>query len=372
MSSQSSARRGSAISVRHTGMDQLTQQFMQLQQEDDAFKKASPAAPSRHATNELDLAYAQIEILREENSELSKMRNLHEQYGCPELMQITQREVVFAQLRAQSAEAESRGLRHLHTANKLMEKQVLTARKLLADSTRELRLREAKVKSLKQSAELYRKGQMDAEDKVASLESELLRCKQRANASINFDGMFADVPKTRPVTDYRAAPEPQVTSVDADTQSEFSSSTANQSSITIHIDSSQPKKWNLIKRARAAMAQDTTLDIQGPPELVASLVRGLRTVETDHKKQVTAVERWQKVANNARAEADVLRANAVTGTVCTMPGHRSMKDELEAKDQQLLMQNQLVATWQKKHAEIRAFIDRAGVEMRAQGVRGVL
>lgn len=356
------------------GMDQLTRQFMELQQENDALKKASSSAPGHHATNELDLARAQIEILREENSELSKLRNLHGQYGCPELMQITQREVVFARLRAQSAEAENEGLRHLHTANKLMEKQVLTAQKLLADSTRELRLHEAEIKSLKMSAELYRQGQIDAEDKVASLESELLRYKQQANASINFDAMLANVPETRPVTDYRAAPapKPQVTSVDADTQSRFTSSVANQSNITIHIDSSRPKKWNLIKRTRAAMAQDTTLDIQGPPELVASLVSGMRTVETDHKKQATAVERLQKLVNDARAEADILRANAATGPTCTVPGHRSMKDELDAKNQQLLMQSQLVANWQKRDTEIRAFMDRAGIEMRAQGVRGVL
>ncbi|KAH4807338.1 hypothetical protein HBI82_180860 [Parastagonospora nodorum] len=320
MSTQSSKRPDSAIPVRHMDMAQLTQQVLRLQQENAALKKASSADPGHHATNELALAYAQIQTLREENSELSNLRSLHDEYGCPELMQITQREVVHAQLRQRSAEAESKGFRHLHLANKSMEKQILTAQKLLGDSTRELRLSEAEVTSLKLSIEVYRQGQMDAEDKVALLEAELLRCKQRE---------------------------------------------ANQSSITIHIDSSQPKKWNLIKRARAAMAQNTTLDIQGPPELVASFVSGMRTVEIDHKKQTAAAEHWQKVANDARV-------NTVTSPICTVPGHRSMKDELEAKDQQLKMQNQLVATWQKRHGEIKGFMDRAGIEMRAQGVRGVL
>jgi hypothetical protein len=350
-------------------MVQLTQQVLRLQQENVALKKASSADSGHHATNELALAYAKIQILQEENSELSNLRSLHDEYGCPELMQITQREVVHAQLRQRSAEAQSKGFRHLHLANKSMEKQVLTAQKLLSDSTRELRLSEAEVTSLKLSIEVCRQGQMNAEDKVVLLEAELLRCKQReVNSNINLNGMFADVPDTRSVTEYCAAPEQQVTSVDADIQSlqsDSSSSTANQSNITIHIDSSQPKKWNLIKRARAAMAQHTTLNIQGPPELVASLVSGMRTVEIDHKKQTAATEHWKKVANDARV-------NAVTGPICTVPGHRSMKDELEAKDQQLKMQNQLIATWQKKHAEIKHFMDRAGIEMRAQGVRGVL
>jgi hypothetical protein len=54
-----------------------------------------------------------------------------------------------------------------------------------------------------------------------------------------------------------------------------------------------------------------------------------------------------------------------------VPGHRSLADELEAKELQLQLQATLVAQWQKKLEAARTYFERANAELRESGMHGI-
>jgi hypothetical protein len=127
----------------------------------------------------------------------------------------------------------------------------------------------------------------------------------------------------------------------------------------------------LIKRIQSATCKASQLDITGPPDLVADLIAEMKRLEADHAEQSAAAAHWQLVAVKVLAEVDSLSANLQHRPLCGVPGHRSLADELEAKELQLQLQATLLAQWQKKMEAARTYSENANAEMRESGMQGI-
>lgn len=73
----------------------------------------------------------------------------------------------------------------------------------------------------------------------------------------------------------------------------------------------------------------------------------MKRLEDDHSEQIIAAAHWQKVAHKGREEVDTLRTELRNYPTCIVKGHRSLADELQAKEVQLQMMAQFVAQYQE-------------------------
>jgi myosin heavy subunit len=137
--------------------------------------------------------------------------------------------------------------------------------------------------------------------------------------------------------------------------------------IVININHAGQENWILLKRVQKA----SKLDVSGPPALVADFLAEMQRLEADHTEQTIAAAHWQTVALKCLAEIDSLSAKLQARPVCGVPGHRGLADELEAKNLQLQLQATLVAQWQKKIDAVRGYFEASNVEMRGAGMVGV-
>jgi hypothetical protein len=119
------------------------------------------------------------------------------------------------------------------------------------------------------------------------------------------------------------------------------------------------------------MSKASKLDVSGPPDLVADFLAEIQRLEADHAEQTTSAAHWQTVALKCMTEIDSLSAKLQDRPMCGVPGHRSLADELEAKDLQLQLQATLVAQWHKKIEAVRGFVEASNAEMRGKGMEDV-
>jgi myosin heavy subunit len=137
--------------------------------------------------------------------------------------------------------------------------------------------------------------------------------------------------------------------------------------IVININPTDQKNWTLLKRVQKA----SKLDVSGPPALVADFLAEMQSLEADHTEQTMAAAHWQTVALKCLAEIDSLSAKLQARPLCGVPGHRGLADELEAKELQLQLLATLVAQWQQKIDAVRGYFEASNAEMRGAGMEGV-
>jgi hypothetical protein len=331
--------------------------------------KSSASLLDRSAAAELKSVRSQLMDLQHE---YSRLKQLHIEYDCADTWEYSQSKVLDANQLRQAAEEQCAAYGHVFEANKLLEKQALAAHKLFEESTRDLRVSEAKIKSLEAAVEIHRAEAYNAQDKANVLHDEVMFWKPKeGDLDHDIDNVLptVSVSDTDSVIDDSGAPKQQLARVDTDLESD--SITGIAANIIINVDKSQQNNWNLLKRMQAVIKKASVLDIVGPPDLVAELITAMRDTDADHKEQTVAAAHWQKVANDALAEVDNLHADVPSGPTCTAPGHKNLVDELEAKNLQLHLQAELVAKWQKQMSGVNDAMEKATADLRKQGVRGV-
>ncbi|KAL5116494.1 hypothetical protein ACEQ8H_005615 [Pleosporales sp. CAS-2024a] len=315
--------------------DQLTATKRSLHRIKSSTAASTPPTQPGAESKELESMRLQLKSLEQENAKLKK---LHENSNCEEILRKTADELAEARKMQKAAEHDIEGFTHLLQANELIETQILAGQEQLRDTLCDLQKRENEVESLQLHIEVHRAELLAAQDRVAALQAELLQSK------------------------------PQQLDADSSLRATKSSERAN---IVINVEPTQKKHWNFLKRAQSSFTGASNLDISGPPALVAPLVAAMRDADADYKEKSAAAAHWEKVANDALAELDNMRAMVPDGPICTVASHRSVKDELDAKDLQLHMQAQLVAKWQHQIEAVKTAICDATLELREGGVRGV-
>lgn len=117
--------------------------------------------------------------------------------------------------------------------------------------------------------------------------------------------------------------------------------------IIINVEPSN-SNWTLLKRVQSAISKSSKFDISVPHDLVAEFIAEMKRLEDDHSEQIIAAAHWQKVAHKGLEEVDTLRTELRNYPTCIVKGHRSLADELQAKEVQLQMMAQFVAQYQKE------------------------
>ncbi|KAH9882227.1 hypothetical protein J1614_001399 [Plenodomus biglobosus] len=119
--------------------------------------------------------------------------------------------------------------------------------------------------------------------------------------------------------------------------------------LTIHIKPHDRKAWALLSRVQSAISKTSTLDVQGPADHVNAFTKQLKKAEADHGKLSATATHWQKIALDELAQNRDLRIDLYNRPQCVDAEHRHLKDELEAKESQLRMQESLLADWRRRH-----------------------
>ncbi|KAL1798806.1 hypothetical protein ACET3X_002843 [Alternaria dauci] len=115
--------------------------------------------------------------------------------------------------------------------------------------------------------------------------------------------------------------------------------------ITINIQPTDKRNYSLLRRIKRAISATSSLHISGPKELVKQLLASMHEVEADHTEKCKLVVQLEKVAKQHREDIEVLKAQLQDRRRCLDPKHRMLADELEAKNVQFAMQEQLLASW---------------------------
>lgn len=118
--------------------------------------------------------------------------------------------------------------------------------------------------------------------------------------------------------------------------------------LKINIQPTDKRNYSLLQRVQSAISATSSLDIHGPKESVSQLVASMHDVEADHAEKSKLVVQLEMVSKQYLADIDVLEAQIRDKRKCLDPEHRIMADELEAKNVQFAMQEQLLADWGRR------------------------
>jgi len=118
--------------------------------------------------------------------------------------------------------------------------------------------------------------------------------------------------------------------------------------LTINIQPTDKRKYSLMQRVQSVISATSSLDIHGPKEVVKQFVASMHDVETDHAEKSKLAIQLDKTAKQYRADIENLEALLQDKRKCLDPTHRMLADELEAKNMQFAMQEQLLASWKSE------------------------
>ncbi|KAG9194794.1 hypothetical protein G6011_04829 [Alternaria panax] len=118
--------------------------------------------------------------------------------------------------------------------------------------------------------------------------------------------------------------------------------------LTINIQPTDKRNYSLLQRVQSAVSATSSLDIHGPKEAVKQFVASMHDVEMEHAEKSQLAIQLEKAAKQHCADIEALEAQIVGKRKCLDPEHRMMADELEAKNVQFAMQEQLLADWGKR------------------------
>ncbi|KAH7069177.1 hypothetical protein BKA63DRAFT_570031 [Paraphoma chrysanthemicola] len=351
---------------------------------------------SKDATGMSDFAEGKIRALQREvqlaHEDVTKLSLLHQDQDCVHFKAFAQRQLKDAMDEAVAAQAEVEALRRLGEADGLTQEQNASLQVQLAESLKENNRATAKLEAREKEMSLLKIVIQKGEIKTSRLEADLRERQAEADQwremaeelkkpSPSLEGgqfetttLAAPLTRAHPVPDHPPSPPTSsTTSLDVPDIPTFSSLPHDtipvnkriDANVTINISPINRKSWNFLKRLQSTITSKSALDIIGPDELVADLLAGMQEGEDDHATQTAAATHWQVVATKAMEEINDLNARPE----CMVPSHRGLKDELAARDIQLQLQGAMVSQWQRKMANVRAFIDDANAEMRARGMK---
>jgi len=351
-------------------------------------KLPAPQAISYQSTTALggDSTQAQLETVQAQLAQLqldyNRLQNLHAGTGCEDLQRVCVEKVAEARELQQAAEAEVEGYCHLDEELRLSEAQVSTSNKKLCEALTEIRGKDVEINNLHG---LVRSLQRER----AALQNQLPVCEVGYDSEIdNLEQELAavsvtdsDLGSSTEMSIIEAYDVPvlsklvlsNVFALDIEPQAPASLTKASKAqlaisniesisiipqsqlpcvpvaaNITINLCLADRKNWTFMQRVKSVISANAKLDIHGPDSLVAEFVNGMGRAQVDHAH-------WQKIALNSLEEMEELRRRPL----CNMPGHRSLADELAAKDLQLQMQADLVAHWQKESEHCHASVPDA-------------
>ncbi|KAH7088731.1 hypothetical protein FB567DRAFT_316940 [Paraphoma chrysanthemicola] len=325
------------------------------------------------------------------NEDVAKLSLLHQGQDCVHFKDFAQRQLKDAMDEVLAAQAEVEALRHLGEGNGLIEEQNASLQVQLAESLKENSQVTADLEAREKEISLLKTVTHKCEIKYSRLEADLRKCQAEADQwrelAEELDkpslGLAGEIPetttpaaplkRTHSVPDHPPSPPtssttskgvPDDRAVLSPSQDTLPVDNRIDANVTINISPTNRKSWNFLKRLQSTITSKSALDIVGPDELVADLVAGMQACEDDHTAQTAAATHWQVVATKAMEEINNLNARPD----CIVPSHRGLKDELAARDIQLQLQAAVVSQWQRKMANVHAFIDDANAEMRARGM----
>jgi chromosome segregation ATPase len=313
----------------------------------------------RSTSVEFDSLRSQFTNLQQEHS---KLKQAHE--ACTDAVQHAADQVANALQLQEAAEAEMQACRHLQKANEVTKEQSLVVKKQVLEIARELRITQCNFSELEKAVEVQHALKAIAENRVAELEADLRKWEPNSDDwAAKLNALAHDSSShTNSLNDLSEASSSDATII---------SDPGLTANIVIDINPSDQKNWTLLKRVQSAMSKASKLDVSGPPDLVADFLAEIQRLEADHAEQTTSAAHWQTVALKCMTEIDSLSAKLQDRPMCGVPGHRSLADELEAKDLQLQLQATLVAQWHKKIEAVRGFVEASNAEMRGKGMEDV-
>ncbi|KAI4650709.1 hypothetical protein J4E93_003066 [Alternaria ventricosa] len=120
--------------------------------------------------------------------------------------------------------------------------------------------------------------------------------------------------------------------------------------LTINIKPSNKRNYSLFQRVKSAISSTSKIDIKGPKEVANQFMALMEDVEKDHAEKTNRVIELENTAQQLRANAAILEAQLRSKGKCSDPMHRTLADELAAKNEQFAMQEQLLATF--RHSNV--------------------
>lgn len=298
-------------------------------------RKSPKASPDRSTTIELESLRSQVIDLQQE---CSRWKQIHADSNCQWAIENAMKQVTHTEQLLEASRLETEPCFHLGEAAEHMNDQNEIMQGQLMDALRDLRKREAQVDKLTQAVEAHRTNAFRAEGRVVELEAELYERTEQPSEDLK--ALLGDLNDSD-------SNHSQEISSDFSSAVPANSRPVVTASINVNVQPST-KQWALLKRVQSAISGDTKLDISGPLDLVADFIADMNRVEADHAEQTDAAAHWMSVANKGLAEVDALRSDLRTHPACVVKGHRSMADELEAKEVQLQIQAQQLAHMQKQ------------------------
>ncbi|KAH6882607.1 hypothetical protein BKA58DRAFT_373598 [Alternaria rosae] len=143
----------------------------------------------------------------------------------------------------------------------------------------------------------------------------------------------------------------------SDPISKTSTSTANMPAtshlpnvaLTINIKPSNKRNYSLFQRVKSAISSTSKVDIKGPKAIANQFVALMEDVEKDHAEKTKRVIELDKVTQQLHANVDALETQLRNQGKCSDPTHRTLADELAAKNEQFAMQEQLLTTFRRSN-----------------------
>jgi hypothetical protein len=117
--------------------------------------------------------------------------------------------------------------------------------------------------------------------------------------------------------------------------------------LTINIKPSSKRNYSFLQRIKSVISSTSKLDIHGPKEMIKQFVASMEDVEKDHAEKTQRVIELDKVAMQLSAKAEALEEQLRDRVKCLDPTHRTLADELAAKDEQFAMQEQLLTDFRR-------------------------
>jgi hypothetical protein len=117
--------------------------------------------------------------------------------------------------------------------------------------------------------------------------------------------------------------------------------------LTINIKPSSKRNYSFLQRIKSVISSTSKLDIHGPKEMIKQFVASMEDVEKDHAEKTQRVFELDKVTQQLSAKAEALEEQLRDRVKCLDPTHRTLADELAAKNEQFAMQEQLLTDFRR-------------------------
>lgn len=136
-----------------------------------------------------------------------------------------------------------------------------------------------------------------------------------------------------------------------------SSSSLDDPTVRITIDPHDRRSFSLLSHINAALPGRAKLSIHGPPELTSSLLTSMHATQERHKTFSKDLKSTNAALTALQSKHDAMvdKAEKLKGElekekakVCREPMHKHLKEQLEGKELQFVMQEGVIAEWKRK------------------------